>query len=80
MAMQQCQWGDHIYRAAPSKSRPGFIASACVRCGKFLGRCPLDEFGCGPGEPAPGGRYMDDQPEFVRAIKKPKRSLRPMLD
>jgi hypothetical protein len=80
VAMQQCQWGDHIYRAAPSKSRAGFVASACVRCGKFLGRCPLDEFGCGPGEPAPGGRYMDDQPEFVRAMKKPKRSLRPMLD
>lgn len=80
MSMQQCKWGDHVYRASMSKRRPGFVASACIRCGKLLGRCPLDEFGCKPGEPAPGGRYTDDQPEFLRPRRKPKRSLRPMLD
>jgi len=58
-AARQCEWGSHQYKDAPSKARPGWIATACVKCGKFLGRRPSDGAGLHkPGEDAPGGRFV----------------------
>lgn len=39
----QCDWDDHVWVDAPSKQRPGWIATACRKCGKFLGRRPSDD-------------------------------------
>lgn len=73
---QACAWGEHVYRAAPSRAREGWIASACIKCGKFLGRTPRDEFSCEPSGSAPGGCYARDQVAYEPLLQTPKRKVK----
>jgi hypothetical protein len=54
----QCEWGRHQWIDAPSKSRPGWLATYCKVCKKFLGRCPSDTVKFDRPERGPGGMFV----------------------
>jgi len=54
----QCEWGRHQWVDAPSKDRPGWIATYCKVCKKFLGRCPSDKIKFDRPKDGPGGTFV----------------------
>lgn len=53
----RCPWGQHQWRDAPVKDRPGWVATYCVVCGKWLGCRPASIQGGHPGQRWVGGSY-----------------------
>lgn len=52
-----CPWSQHQWQDVPVKDRPGWVATACTICGKWLGCRPANIPAGQQGQRWVGGEY-----------------------